>query len=156
MPTAANANSVMLCRVAKMLVLKKLDGALMRLLVGEGQSDMFGKSRTKAEQRRFMNIQDRGCVPCYLEARLQGRKWVPEPCDIHHTQGQNHLLTYGNCPWHHRGIRKNDLDMLEMQNAFGPSLARNPARYRARYGTEEQILAIQNRMLTKTVEQLKP
>jgi hypothetical protein len=116
---------------------------------------MLGKNRTKAETKRFDEIQQRGCVPCYLEARLQERKWVPEPCDIHHTDGQDHSLTYGNCPWHHRGIRKNELDMLEMQRIFGPSLARNPARYRARYGDENAILAIQNRMLLKSVETLE-
>jgi len=115
---------------------------------------MQGKNRTKAESRRFDQIQQRGCVPCYLEAKLQERKWVPEPCDIHHTEGQNHAMTYGNCPWHHRGLRKFELDLLEMQNKFGPSLARNPARYRARYGTEDDLLAIQNRMLVKSIEEL--
>jgi len=115
---------------------------------------MLGKKRTKAEQRRFEQIQERGCVPCYLEARLQGRQWVPEPCDIHHTTSQNHLKTYGNCPWHHRGVRKSEFDMLEMQNNFGPSLARNPARYRARYGSEGDLLAIQNAMLLKSPQDL--
>lgn len=115
---------------------------------------MLGKSRTKAQKARFEAIQERGCVPCYLEACLQQRQWVPEPCDIHHVNGQNHDDTYGNCPWHHRGVRKNDLDMLEMQNNFGPSLARNPARYRARYGTDDDLLAIQANMLLKSVQQL--
>ncbi len=108
---------------------------------------MLGKSRTKAQQRRFQLLQDAGCVPCWLEAKLQGRKYIPEPPDIHHTNGQNHDLTYANCPWHHRGIRKNELDYLEMQRVFGPSMARNPERYRARYGTEEQILGFQDTML---------
>ena len=115
---------------------------------------MLGKNKTKADRRRFLDIQDRGCVPCYLESRLQNRKWIPEPCDIHHTEGQNQAKTYGNCPWHHRGVRKMDLDMLEMQRIFGPSLARNPERYRARYGSESDILAIQNVMLVKSVEEL--
>lgn len=115
---------------------------------------MLGNARKIAEQKRFDSIQERGCVPCFLESCLQGRKWVPEPCDIHHSDGQEHMQTYGNCPWHHRGIRKNELDMLEMQNIFGPSMARNPARYRARYGTEPDLVAIQNTMLLKSVQRL--
>lgn len=87
---------------------------------------------------------------------MTGRAWVPEPCDIHHTNGgDNHDETYGNCPWHHRGIRKNELDMLEMQIHFGPSLARNPKRYHDRYGSERELLAYQNAMLLQSVEQLQ-
>lgn len=115
---------------------------------------MHGKKPTKAEEHRFREIQDRGCVPCFLESLLQERAWVPEPCDIHHTEKQIHFLTYGNCPWHHRGIRKLELDMLEMLKTFGPSMARNPSAYHTRYGTEAEILAIQNRMLLKSVHEI--
>jgi hypothetical protein len=115
---------------------------------------MYGKTKTKAEERRFLNIQDRGCVPCYLESKLQERDWSPEPCDIHHTDGQDHLKTYGNCPWHHRGFRKFQFDDVEMVRIFGPSMARHPAKYRARYGSEDSLLAIQNKMLVKSVEDL--
>jgi len=113
---------------------------------------MLGKSRNKKQKRRFELMQEAGCVPCWLESRLQGRDYIPEPPDIHHTDGQNHDLTYANCPWHHRGVRKNELDYLEMQVNFGPSLARNPERYRSRYGTESQILAFQEAMLREYCE----
>lgn len=112
------------------------------------------KRPNRQEQRRFLEIQDRGCVPCRIEAELQDRKWIPEPCDIHHVQQANrtgdHLHTYGSCPWHHRGIRKNDLDYLEMQRIFGPSMARNPRRYHERYGDEGYLLAYQNALLLKS------
>jgi len=115
---------------------------------------MRGKNRTNAENKRFDQIQQRGCVPCYLEAKLQSRVWLVEPCDIHHTEGQNHSLTYGNCPWHHRGLRKIGVAEWIMVENFGPSMAKSPKAYRARYGSESDILAIQNKMLLKSVEQL--
>lgn len=84
-----------------------------------------------------------------------GRKWVPEPCDIHHTNGgNNHLETYGNCPWHHRGVPKCDLRAADMALIFGPSMAERPHEYRERYGSEADILASQKTMLLKSVEQL--
>lgn len=92
-------------------------------------------------------MQQAGCVPCFLEAKLQGREYVPEPPDIHHVDQDNPDATYANCPWHHRGIRKNELDYLEMQRHFGPSMARNPARYRERYGSEDELLACQTVMI---------
>ena len=116
---------------------------------------MKGRAPTRIEERRFLEIQDRGCVICYIEAQLQERDWLPEPCDIHHTNGRNnHLETYGNCPWHHRGIRKNEFDYLEMKRVFGPSMVRSPREYRERYGTEQYLLSFQNAMLLQSVEQL--
>lgn len=94
-------------------------------------------------------MKEAGCVPCWLESKLQNRKHEPEPPDIHHTNGQNHDMTYANCPWHHRGLRKNELDYLEMQRNFGPSMARNPERYRARYGSEAELLRFQSVMLAE-------
>lgn len=109
---------------------------------------------TKSEERRFDAIQERGCVPCYLEASLQGRKWIPEPCDIHHVEQANkcghHRLTYGNCPWHHRGVPKNDLLEDVMRANFGPSMAKEPKKYRARYGSEEDLLVYQANLLLKS------
>lgn len=117
---------------------------------------MRGKNRTKLEQRRFQEIQERGCVPCYLESIRRHREWQPEPCDIHHTAGgNNHLATYGNCPWHHRGIVKNDWPWKVMQDLFGPSMARSPREYRLRYGTEEYLVQLQNQLLGLQVWQIE-
>lgn len=110
---------------------------------------------TRDEERRFDEIQARGCVPCWLEAKLQGRKWIPEPCDIHHVQQANqcghHRFTYGNCPWHHRGIPKNDLTDTQMRSIFGPSKAKEPKAYRARYGSEDDLLVYQERLLIQSL-----
>lgn len=114
---------------------------------------MLGRARTRLEQKRFDEIQLRGCVPCWLESKLQGRKWYVEPCDIHHTDSQDHSKTYGNCPWHHRGVCKNELTATVMTGVFGPSMAYDPLRYRARYGTEDEMLVFQSRLLLKSANE---
>ena len=79
---------------------------------------------------------------------MQGREHIPEPPDIHHTNGgDNHDDSYANCPWHHRGVRKCELDYLEMKINFGPSMDREPERYHSRYGSESEMLAFQSAML---------
>lgn len=108
---------------------------------------MLGKSRTKAEQKRIEEIHERGCVPCWLESKLKERRWIPEPCDIHHVAQDDWAQTYGNCPWHHRGIVKPLLTEADMLSNFGPSMAKEPGRYRARYGTEEELLGFQVKLL---------
>lgn len=116
---------------------------------------MQGPARTKSQQRRIEQMHERGCVPCWLEAALQGRKWVPEPGDVHHVEQRNHDATYINCPWHHRGIKKNDLPKAKMDELFGPSMVRDPSRYRARYGSEEELLGFQATLLLKSPQPAK-
>ena len=95
-------------------------------------------------------------MPCYIENRFKGRAYVPEPCDIHHTNGgDDHMATYGNCPWHHRGVPKLDMRPSEMFHIFGPSMAVNPRAYAIRYGNEHQLLELQNALLLKSTEALQ-
>lgn len=116
------------------------------------------KRPTRDEKTRFDAMQERGCVPCWLEAKLQGRRYVPEPGDVHHVEQANavghHLSTYLACPWHHRGVRKNDLPTGRMLEIFGPSMALHPKSYRARYGAESDLLEYQRSMLLKSVAHL--
>jgi len=115
---------------------------------------MLGQARTNAEEKRFAAMHERGCVPCWLEAKLKGRKWIPEPADIHHVDQASsvghHMNTYANCPWHHRGICKNFLTEAQMREVFGPSMAKEPARYRARYGSEVDLLGFQSTLLLQS------
>ena len=92
-------------------------------------------------------MQDAGCVPCWLESKLQGRKHEPEPGDVHHVEQDDHSKTYSACPWHHRGLPKNALHESRMTKIFGTSMANEPDRYRARYGTEQEMLRFQQTMI---------
>lgn len=114
---------------------------------------MQGKSKTKAELRRFDEIQQRGCVCCYLEAQLVGRRYIVEPCDIHHVNQSarvgHHFDTVGLCPWHHRDVCKNDAPVSEMLYLFGPNMVRHRAEWVSRYGGNEKLLEVQAELLAK-------
>jgi len=102
----------------------------------------------KAQQRRIMLIQDIGCVACRVRYPD-----IAEPCDIHHPPPQTHDTAIGLCPWHHRGILKNDLGMWEMCQCFGPSMIHQRAAFRETFGTDQELLEMQNQMLAKTEEE---
>lgn len=100
---------------------------------------------TIAEQQRFQAIKEVGCTPCWLE----GRSF--EPCDIQHVvKGRKrlgHEWTYGCCPWHHRGLVTYPADTKMMEHVVGPSLARSPKDYHAKYGSEEELVDLCNKMI---------
>lgn len=109
---------------------------------------------TKAEERRFINMHDRGCVACWLESDMRNRDYIVEPGDVHHVEQANacgnHLMTYINCPWHHRGVCKLNVSEALMRSAFGPSMAKEPLQYRQRYGDEYTMLDYQATLLLKS------
>lgn len=104
---------------------------------------MVGKTKapTKSEHRRMRLLKTEvGCVAC----RLEGLGY--EPPDIHHllSGGRRigHSATVPLCPWHHRG---------QAPERPGPSLARSPGEFKAKYGTDAELLDLANSML-KVVE----
>lgn len=113
---------------------------------------------TKAERARLVAIYAVGCVPCRLEAARRER---PEWKAFRETQIQHvldggrragHADSYGACPWHHEGIPDTNREgqlrpAAEMVRRIGPSRKLHPEAYRARYGTEAELVAIQNEML---------
>jgi len=106
------------------------------------------KPATKAQKRRFRLIKEIGCIPCRKEGRLE------VPCDVHHIldggRRMGHDHTYGVCPWHHKGEAPAGLPATdEVTFFYGPSMARNQRLYREVYGTEAEILRIQNRLLAE-------
>jgi hypothetical protein len=110
---------------------------------------MVGKAKahTKADQRRFDQIQQIGCVPCLL------RGLGHNPPDIHHIidggRRRGHSFTYGNCPYHHRGIVPFGHDEKKVKEIMGPSLAKNPKEYHEVFGSEEYLLEVQNMLIEK-------
>jgi len=87
---------------------------------------------TRADLERFLAIQDIGCLACLRH----GRRGVP--CDIHHLlrggRRRGHQATIGLCPWHHRGVGP----------ALGLSLAHGSKSFHAMYGSDEDLLEMQN------------
>jgi hypothetical protein len=105
-------------------------------------------NRTKAEQARFDKLKEMGqCVACYQRG-IHGWGYV----EIHHLLSGNkrigHLATVGLCGFHHRGV--SELPRAEAIAVFGPSLAHGSKPFRAEFGTDAELLAIQNALLGET------
>jgi hypothetical protein len=95
-------------------------------------------SATKQQINRWQQAQNVGCVCCCLAGRLG------VPGDIHHILSGGRRISHDHtlclCPWHHRGIEGS----LE---THGPSLALHPRLFKETYGTEKELLEIQNELI---------
>lgn len=96
---------------------------------------------------RDFAIRETGCIACWQDGIKS------EPCEKHHllTTGMHgngrrrgEAATVGLCPWHHRGHG--------LQGDKGPSYAREPVRFRAMYGHDEELLTLQNKLLRRWCE----
>ena len=96
----------------------------------------------KERERRFRYIGEIGCICC----RRYGHKDVP--CDVHHLNLDEHAgqkrrgdeYTIGLCTWHHRGFPQPTAEV-------GPSLKHEPRRFRHVFGSDDELLEDQNRLL---------
>ena len=107
-----------------------------------------GKSRTKAEQARFDAIKAGPCLACMQRGiDLTGQGLV----EVHHllSGGRRigHMATIGLCSWSHRGVVFEFHSHAEMRETYGPSLAEGSKPFRAAFGTDAELLAIQNALL---------
>lgn len=102
---------------------------------------------TKAHQRRFQMMQHFGCIASYIEGRSG------EPGDIHHllSGGERigHEATICLAPWFHRGNPPGGMTIAQAKAMFGPSMKHHPREFRARYGTDAELLKLQNELLAE-------
>lgn len=94
---------------------------------------------------RFATIKEIGCICC----RINGHDWVY--AEVHHLlttglHGNGKRLgdefTLGLCVFHHRGYFDDSCRFAE-----GPSYANEAAEFRRHYGTDAELLEIQNEFL---------
>lgn len=102
--------------------------------------------------KRFTAIKDIGCICCRidLDDLFSDRGFVA--CDVHHLlttglHGNGERIgdqaTIGACQWHHQGRRDG------YGHARGPSYAKQAAQFRKVYGTDAQLLALQDRLIAR-------
>ena len=87
---------------------------------------MNGRKANKQEQKWITAILDYGCCVCKNGG-------IFSPAEVHHTEGgSKHLSAISLCPRHHRGGEDNSL-----------YTSRHPfkARFKVRYGSDEELLA---------------
>jgi hypothetical protein len=97
------------------------------------------------DRARFAEFQRIGCIPCNMD----GRRLVP-PDSHHHKDGNarlGHQVSTAECPWHHRGCTAGFNDAEQAKRFLGPSRALHPEEFRAKYGPDEHLLELQERLL---------
>jgi hypothetical protein len=105
-------------------------------------------SPSRTDQARFDAIHRAGCVACRKEGRVT-------PAEIHHLtvggrHGQKrrgHRYTIGLCAFHHRGMPQDGMTRAECEGVIGPSYALTPKRFRECYGSDDELLAYQDRLI---------
>lgn len=107
----------------------------------------FGSSEriTAAQAERFGQIKAGRCVACWQKGI------VTIGCDAHHllSGGQRigHDASVALCVWHHRAIPDEGETPPRMRILYGPSLMDGSKTFRAAYGTDAELLALQEQML---------
>lgn len=105
---------------------------------------------TKTEAARMDAIKAGPCVCCHQRGLFS---WAPE---IHHLlrggRRIGHEATVGLCAWHHRSVITFGCTGAEMRDHFGPSLNEGSKPFHAQFGTDDELLAIQDALLGVTNE----
>lgn len=102
---------------------------------------------TKDEDARFDAMTERGCVACMKDGFPNGKAAT----EIHHfTIGNrriSHKATAALCPQHHRGEAIDGLSRCERLETIGPSWHKERRAFRARYGTDAEMVSYQNAVI---------
>jgi len=103
---------------------------------------------TKAQKDRFQRIQEIGCLCCILKVHIYQTQ-----AEIHHLidggKRLGHWHTVALCPWHHRGVPNSGFSEKQTREAKGPSLAKEPGKFKEAFGEDKQLLDKQNKILRK-------
>jgi hypothetical protein len=103
---------------------------------------------TKAQKLRYERMTQLGCVCC----RIMGD---PErDAEIHHiVEGRKrlgHEDSIALCGWHHRGLKEDFWSQVpdsEVNEVRGPSIANGKRAFNDHWGSEKELLGIQNEMI---------
>jgi hypothetical protein len=110
---------------------------------------------TPAELEMFAGMRRLGCVACRLnrEIGMPTVAFSQSNLEIHHVLSGGrrigHHATICLCHYHHQGKRLPfaNLGYTEQAKVYGPSLEREPKRFRAIYGSEESLIDFQQKLL---------
>lgn len=105
---------------------------------------------TKKESKRMDAIKDASICVCCKQRRLMS-------CyvEVHHLLSGNkrmgHMFTIGLCPWHHRGVPMYGYKRRQMQEIYGDSLAHGSKPFHELFGSDMDLLEMQNGMLDESL-----
>jgi hypothetical protein len=105
---------------------------------------------TKSEADRIVAAKEGPCVACF-------RLLVPAQYgnDYHHLKSGNirrgHRYGIALCGWHHRGLTGENSHEY-MRHALGPSLMDGSRLFHETYGSDDELLALQDELIGWTDE----
>lgn len=141
------------------LLRDRLPSAKPASLSNVGHRRKRGGTARKADRRRWGIMQEIGCIPCILEDELRGeikRRGTPPDMD-HLVEGYRlgHAYTYSACPYHHRGVPPSETSRIfQLRSVLGPSKAIQARAYHSRYGTDYELLLIQEQEIAVYIDNL--
>jgi hypothetical protein len=113
-------------------------------------------------------VKECGCVVCWLfaykataaaaaVAYSSGSIYMPyftrETVEAHHLKDGNrrrgHRFTIGLCEWHHQGQNGSDAPLSVTTSQRGPSLAIDANAFHDLFGTDDELLALQDALLLR-------
>lgn len=107
-----------------------------------------GRSLTKADEARRVKIHAGNCMACHQRGiDLTESGYV----QWHHLAGKTkpgcHQETIGLCQWHHQGRTMGDATHAYSRDYYGPSLAEGSKPFHDEFGTNDELLTLQNAIL---------
>lgn len=112
------------------------------------------KPPTRAERDRMEMAKEGPCVPCIVWHRSGNAPAGFFPvfgCDYDHKKSGNirrgHRYGFANCCWHHRGLVDEGMTHAEMRAWYGPSLMDGSRLFREAYGTDDELIARQDKLI---------
>lgn len=114
-----------------------------------GNRPMTKDERARVDAAKF----DHSCIPCLVWARA-GRMPLSDVatcCEYDHKKSGNirrgHAYGYAECLWHHRGRVSCGWNHAHMRAHFGPSLMDGSRTFHETYGSDDELIALQNQLL---------
>lgn len=110
------------------------------------------KAPTKSEADWIVACKEASCLCCVIWAQATGYGLAPfEGNDFHHLlsggRRRGHRFGIGICPWHHRAVPVDGYSAAEMSAVFGPSLMNGSRPFRNAYGSDDELLTKQEKLL---------
>lgn len=101
-----------------------------------------------SDVKRFEAIKSLGCLAC----RKLNLPMFCGPTEAHHLlsggRRRGHAQTIPLGAWHHRGAIWYSLNSAQMTEQFGPSLAKGSKLFHERFGSDEELLAEVDRLIS--------
>lgn len=108
---------------------------------------------TADEAERERRARAIGCLCCVLNLEADGlATGLPDTkqhCNLggwHGAPNRGERFTFIACTWHHQGYLLPGYTTTTMTAAYGPSLAKGSKPFRARYGTDDELIHLTDQL----------